>query len=985
MSLRHGLIVSVVVSFTLAACARTVRESTPEPATGPVPAAPVPTVDLSTSPPPEPRPVAPAALAQQLGLMPLEATGVRAFRQLHPTFDGRGVLLAILDSGTDPGVAGLLTTTMGERKILDVRDFSGEGQVALAPVRADGQGRIALPDGMSLLGADAVRAVAVDSLWYGGVLSELPFGSKPAADFNGNGSNRDRYGIVVVRVASGWLAFVDANGDGSLGDEMPLADYLVRAETFTFSSRFAPRGRGPVTAALNLAEEPGTGRPQLTVVMDTGGHGTHVAGIAAGHDLYGLRGFDGVAPGAQILALKIANNARGGVSTNGSMLRAMEYAARFAAARHLPLVMNLSFGIGNEDEPHAVMDSVVNDFLIAHPAIVFAIAAGNDGPGTSTMGLPGSAELALTSGAVYPGVFSTVQFGAPSPDLLGWWGSRGGELSKPDLVTPGQAYSTVPRWNVGGEIKLGTSMASPHTAGLAALLVSAMVQEGRPVTAAQIGQALRASARRFSGESAVDQGAGVPQVEAAYQWLRAGHAATRYRVQVMPPPREMPSRPIFLGASANAPLVRPWQWPTAAYRRSGLSSAADTVQRFRIIRLPDGLATHRSQVYRLVTDGAWLRPAQPTVTVDSITGSAVIEVRYDLSRLARGGRYVGTVTGIPESDTAAGPAFVLANTVVIADSAAGRVIAFVGRKLPAGTAARYYLAVPGAASGLALRLTLRDTTTAGTLSLYEPSGRPARGQESADVGGSGGARATLTVSANDIVPGVWEAVMQALPGHDVTFDLRATSPAVSIAGVDSAAAGTNVLFASFAAQDTTLAVTAEQLGVTTAWTAGIEHGEPYRRDLEAPAWATGMIVEVRVTPQLWDEVTDLAITAFDRDGAQLGSGAMNYDFHRLKVDLPARRGAPYPVTVELFPGFALPDPPARVEAEMRVSFIGVARALALSDTALRIAPGGTATVRVPPAGAYPSAGEWSPLVRVRAAARADDWAFLERTFPLLTR
>src|SRR5256885_15177922 len=132
--------------------------------------------------------------------------------------------------------------------------------------------------------------------------------------------------------------------------------------------------------------------------------GTHVAGIAAGHNLYNVQGFDGVAPGAQLIALKIANNARGGISVNGSMVRAMEYAARFAAQRNLPLVLNMSFGVGNEQEGRAVIDSLVNVFLTAHPDVVFAISAGNDGPGLSTMGFPGSADLALSVGALYPGV-----------------------------------------------------------------------------------------------------------------------------------------------------------------------------------------------------------------------------------------------------------------------------------------------------------------------------------------------------------------------------------------------------------------------------------------------------------------------------------------------------------------------------------------------------------------------------------------------------
>src|SRR3989442_1591290 len=82
--------------------------------------------------------------------------------------------------------------------------------------------------------------------------------------------------------------------------------------------------------------------------FDNNAHGTHVAGIAAGHTLFNVAGFDGVAPGAQLLGLKIANDARGGISMTGSIQHAMEYAARYAEQRHLPLVLNLSWGIGNE-------------------------------------------------------------------------------------------------------------------------------------------------------------------------------------------------------------------------------------------------------------------------------------------------------------------------------------------------------------------------------------------------------------------------------------------------------------------------------------------------------------------------------------------------------------------------------------------------------------------------------------------------------------
>src|SRR5207253_2246842 len=203
--------------------------------------------------------------------------------------------------------------------------------------------------------------------------------------------------VIVVKASDGWVAFLDSNLNGSFEDEMPLHDYRDGRETIALGSK-------PITLAANFSEADGA--PLLDLFFDNGGHGTHVAGIAAGHSLFNLSGFDGVAPGAQLLGLKIANAARGGISVTGSMQRAMAYAARYAEQRNMPLVLNLSFGVGNEREGHAVIDSIVNAFLVAHPAVVFTISAGNDGPGLSTLGFPGSADLALSVGASYPGAFA---------------------------------------------------------------------------------------------------------------------------------------------------------------------------------------------------------------------------------------------------------------------------------------------------------------------------------------------------------------------------------------------------------------------------------------------------------------------------------------------------------------------------------------------------------------------------------------------------
>src|SRR5438552_14452225 len=122
----------------------------------------------------------------------------------------------------------------------------------------------------------------------------------------------------------------------------------------------------PITIVENYSQTADSATV-LDLFFDTSGHGTHVAGIAAGYNLFDVAGFNGVAPGAQIIGLKIANNARGGVTVHGSMMRAIDYAARYAAQRGLPLVLNMSFGVGNEHEGRAVIDSIVDAFLVSHP------------------------------------------------------------------------------------------------------------------------------------------------------------------------------------------------------------------------------------------------------------------------------------------------------------------------------------------------------------------------------------------------------------------------------------------------------------------------------------------------------------------------------------------------------------------------------------------------------------------------------------------
>jgi subtilisin family serine protease len=872
-------------------------------------------------------------LAMLAGLMPLRSIGADTFRVAHPTYDGRSVIIAILDSGLDPDVPGLRHTTTGDRKILDLRDFSGEGRVALAPVRAETDGSVTV-GGQRLTGFGRVARVASPP-YYGGVFHEVTLGAAPDGDLDGDGTITGAFPLIVARASSGWILVADTDGDGSLDNESPVHDYAVAGETFTF-------GSGPITLAANLSEE--DRRPVLDLVMDNSSHGTHVAGIAAGHGLFGVAGFDGAAPGAWILGLKISNNARGGVSVTGSMLRALNYAADFANSRGLPLVVNLSFGVGNETEGAAAIDSLVDEFALRHPEALVVISAGNDGPGLSTVGFPGSADRALSVCALFPGVFARPPEPGvpPAPDVLGYWSGRGAEVAKPDVCAPGVAFSNVPRWRTGEEVSGGTSRAAPHASGAAALLLSAMRQQGRQVRAVDVKRALMATATPVAGATVLDAGAGIIDVAAAYRWLLAAHQTGIYEVRALAP-----------GGTAAT---------SAAYRREGLRFPGDTVQRF-VIRSVAGQPAAR---LLLSSDARWLH-APPAVELQG--RPETVSVRYDAFRLSDPGLYVGTVWARPASDTIAGPAFGLVNTIVVPHGLEGP---FAERgSLAPGAMARHFFRVPEDGGGLDVRLEVSSAQQEGTLHLFEPDGQPFRGGSSASAGGQQGPEAWISVASDDLIPGVYEVVVAAAPAVPLDYTLFAELPAVTVDAVD---AGPTATLRNRTQETAAVEVAAWWLGAVRGAAVTGRGSTPEVVRVRAPQWATRLVVDVALPPEQWHQLTDFGVTVFDSSGQRVSDAPLNYAFGRHEVTLdPALGGGA--LDVELFPGFAHLDPPATWTASLRIAFErpeGVPlEPWPAGGEPLVMPPGGIRVVRLPP---LPAAAEfptgYEALVEVQARAPA---------------
>ncbi len=866
-----------------------------------------------------PQPAVDPAVAFMLGLMPLKSTGVDVFRTLHPTYDGRGVLIAILDSGIDPGVPGLTTTSTGAPKVIELRDFSGEGRVSLTAFPA--------PTDKEMRGAARIGRLTTATTWYRGVFRELPLGRPPAGDVNGNGRNTDEFPVVVVKASDGWVAFLDTNLDGSFEDEMPLHDYRQGREMIAL-------GRKPINIVANFSESPDSA-PVLDLFFDTSGHGTHVAGIAAGYNLFDVAGFTGVAPGAQIIGLKIANNARGGVTVHGSMMRAIDYAARYAAQRNLPLVLNMSFGVGNEHEGRAVIDSIVDAFLLAHPEAVFTISAGNDGPGWSTLGFPGSADFAISVGASYPGVFAAApQPGVPpARDVLGWFSSRGGELAKPDIVTPGVAFSSVPRWDTGNEIKGGTSMSSPHAAGLAACLVSALAQEGRRATASDIAQALRMSARPFNGARFIDDGAGMPALEAAYQWLEGGHQGSIYSVH----------------ASTGV---------TAAFRRNGFAGPQDSVETFSV-RHVAGL---RAAEFALRADVPWLSVDD---SVDAGPRTTQIAVTYNRGALTTPGVYVGTVSARNPGDPVAGPLFTLVNTVIVPTDLSAKVLFDERRMVGPGTVQRYFVRVPQDNATLRASVTLPDSLgQQATVRLYEPNGAPARtAPDDIEIGAQQPGTAVITVRGEDIVPGVYELDVIAPPLAATTVTARAELGPVALAVTEHGGMEASSVLSGEGATASGQVVYRLVGAERTYAIAG--RGLPAESlQVRAPRWAKRMEVDLELPPDLWDELTDLSITVYDSTGQQVrgGNQPVNYSFGRMSMAL-SDSVIGVPLTIEFCPAFAR-FPGHTWRATARARFLGPDDPVG-EGGALSVVAGGRTVLRLPTAPALAMPDGFAALIETR--------------------
>ncbi|NTW49726.1 MAG: S8 family serine peptidase, partial [Chlorobiales bacterium] len=453
--------------------------------------------------------------------------GVDRFLSRYPTADGRGTIIVILDTGVDMGVAGLKKTSEGGQKVIDVQNFSGNGDVALnQPILVKTDSGLVFQDSakqVRLSGFEKLQLKAKSDSYLIGVFDEKRMQNSDVPDLDGDGKSSTRFGILVYQTDSGYMAIVDTDADGSLSDEQAIRSYKKHFDTFTFV-RHGKDKRPAMTTALNIFPE----KNLVVLHFDEGSHGTHVAGIASGYNIYSENSeqtFNGIAPGAEIVSCKISDGSIGDLSTTGSIKAGFDYAAELSSRQPKSVVVNMSFGIPSIMEGMADLERYLDTLIESHPNLYVCISNGNEGPGLSTTGLPAASKRVISVGALLNKDIARESFNSLQQHNLVWnFSSRGGEVQKPDIVAPGSAHSTVPNYTYK-TLSSGTSMASPYVAGSIAVLLSALLQHDSVGVASHfypqrlIRTALRVSATPMPAYTELDCGTGILNIEKAYQTL----------------------------------------------------------------------------------------------------------------------------------------------------------------------------------------------------------------------------------------------------------------------------------------------------------------------------------------------------------------------------------------------------------------------------------------------------------------------------------
>ena len=455
------------------------------------------------------------------------------FRKQNPTFDGRGVTLAVIDMSLDPLLPELqaalaldgqaVPKIVGYETAMDGDEEEDGRWLRMKDTVTAVAGRIEYKDRSYAAPRDGrfriehLDEASFDSLSRNGLNKDLN------RDGNPEGSSRIFAVLWDERTEDVW---VDTDQDASFANETALTDFSKRPE---FGVLGKDRPETSVRESVGFAVQIDREKKQIALNIGAASHASLVVGAAVASR--GASGrFDGVAPAAQLV------NVAEGCAAYG------QTEAVIRAVKNAKVDVVWLEHCSNITRPYTLRDgrlttTVIYERLIAKYRKPIMI------PTHNYPVLGGTDDIVLAAGAIGVGGHESkenfflnhgvrVQH-ADNLLITGGYGPMGNGAFGADIISPSNYISTARGWEetrpIAGFYRLppgytiagGTSTATPTAAGAVALLISAAKQSGVRYDAFRIRHAILSSARYVPHLPAYKQGSGVINVAAAWEILKA--------------------------------------------------------------------------------------------------------------------------------------------------------------------------------------------------------------------------------------------------------------------------------------------------------------------------------------------------------------------------------------------------------------------------------------------------------------------------------
>ncbi|GAA2579088.1 S8 family serine peptidase [Streptomyces roseoviolaceus] len=817
-------------------------------------------------------------------------TGAVDFVEDHPKADGRGITIGILDSGVDLGHPALQKTTTGERKIVDwvtATDPVVDNDRTWRPMTTSVAGPTFAYGGKTWTAPAGSYRVST-------FLESYTTGGDAAGDANRDGDTTDSWG-VLYDAASGTVR-VDLNNNNDFGDDTAMKPYKDGFQIGYF---------GTDDPATDIAErQPFVVEIRKDVVVNASGakadfvnigvieseHGTHVAGITAANGLFGGK-MDGAAPGAKLVSSRACTWSGG--CTNVALTEGM---IDLVTKRGVDIV-NMSIGGLPALNDGNNARSELYTRLIDEYGVQLVISAGNSGPGTNTIGDPSLADKVISVGASVSKETWAANYGSVVEKKYAMmpFSSRGPREDggfTPTLVAPGAAINTIQTWMPGQPVAeagyslpagygmlQGTSMASPQAAGAAALLLSAAEQKKIDLTPATLRTALTSTADHIKGVQAYEEGAGLMNIEDAWDSIRDDATSHSYTVKAP------------VDTAIDQFLKTPGSGTGLYDREGGLKAGQKKTYEVTVTRTSGADKAIRHELHFENNAGGTFR----VVGSDEVKLPLNQPVTVKVQAAPKSAGIKSSILEVDDPKTEGIDKQVLSTVVVSAPlkytfSASGSV--------QRNSSQHYYVTVPEGAKTLEVAMSgLKDKSQTRFISIH-PYGVPSDPTSTINcypnyANPANTCRPDLRSYANP-QPGVWEIEVESRRTSPLldnpykldvavlgaTFDPETVT--VPEAKVGTPAAASWKVTNGFAALEGKLV--GSPLGSAKTTRPSIKQGETQTTTVEVPAGAKSLDVAIGGVS---DAAADLDLAVYDAAGTQVGSSADGDSEESVSVPSPA--------------------------------------------------------------------------------------------------